>query len=144
MSGLILSNFVMKTLAVEYVHVSDYHRLALSSWTSPNITKHSLHQSVRSPWHPYLLCPYWQNILYTRVIRQGHTRRPKFGYLRFFIKPLFFGVQIAYGAHLVSNSMESGDSFPGDKRLGHEAGHSVLSSVEVRHMTRTNIPFKYF
>ena len=118
MSGLILSDFIMKTVAVEYVHLSDNHRPALSAWSAPVIRKHSLHWSVSSPWHPYFICSYWQNISYMRVIRQGHYRRPKFGFLRFFVKPLFYVVQIAYGSHLVSHSKDTGDSFLWEKAAG--------------------------
>jgi len=48
-SGLILSDFIMKTVAVEYVHLSDNYRPALSAWPAPVIRKHSLHWSVSSP-----------------------------------------------------------------------------------------------
>jgi len=41
------------------------------------------------------------------------------------------------------HSMGAGESFPGDKRLGREASHSVPSSVEVCLMTGTNIPFTF-
>lgn len=77
-------------------------------------------------------------------MRQGHTRRPKFGFFRFFIKLLLHGVQIASGAHLVSYSMGTGVSFPGDKGLGREAGHSPPSSPEVYLHDRDKYTFHIF
>jgi len=79
-----------------------------------------------------------------RVMRQGHTRRPKFGFFRFFIKLLLHGVQIASGAHLVSYSMGTAVSFPGDKGLGREAGHSPPSSPEVYLHDRDKYTFHIF
>jgi hypothetical protein len=45
---------------------------------------------------------------------------------------LLHSVQTSSGAHAASYTMSTGGSFPGVKRLGHEADHSPPASAEVK------------
>jgi len=41
-------------------------------------------------------------------------------------------IQTGCGAHLASYPVDTGNSFPGSKALGHETNHSPLTSAQVK------------